>query len=264
MNKFFKLRGELNKKTETLISFGGLFIILLSWYLITSTGMVSKSILPNPLDVIKSFKVLHFDKFLLKNTLYSLKLNYLGYLEAVLIAIPLGFIIGLIPLFRALLAKYVDAIRFLPLTALTGLFILWFGISDSMKVQFLAFGIFVYLLPIVVQRVSEVNKIYVQAAQTLGGTKWQIIKHIFVPAVLSKLFDDIRVIVAISWTYIIIAELLNSTGGIGSMIFKAARQSQTDQVFALLGLIVLIGIIQDKLFKWLDKILFPHKHLNKA
>jgi NitT/TauT family transport system permease protein len=264
MKKLFKLRGELPQKTETLIGVIGLIVILLGWYIITSSGMVSKSILPNPLDVLTSYKTLHFDKFLVSNTFYSLKLNYLGYLEAVAFAIPIGFVIGLFPFFRGLFSKYVDAIRFLPLTALTGLFIVWFGITDSMKVQFLAFGIFVYLLPIVVQRVGEVNKVYVQAATTLGASKWQIIKHVFIPAVLSKLFDDIRVIVAISWTYIIIAELLNSTGGIGSMIFKSARQSQTDQVFALLIVIILIGIIQDRLFKWLDSRFFPYKHLKKA
>ena len=226
--------------------------------------MVSKSILPNPIDVLKSFKTLHFDKFLVKNALYSLKLNYLGYLEAILIAVPLGFTIGLFPFFRALLSKYVDSSRFIPLTALTGLFIAWFGIYDGMKVHFLAFGIFVYLLPIVVQRINEVDKVYVQAGRTLGANNWQLIKHIFVPAVLSKLFDDIKVIVAISWTYIIIAEMLNATGGLGSMIFKASRQSNIDQVFALLAVIVLIGIIQDRLFTWADKRLFPHKHLKKA
>ena len=132
-----------------------------------------------------------------------------------------------------------------------------------MKVQFLAFGIFVYLLPIVVQRIGEVDKIYVQAGQTLGGSKWDIIKHIFIPSVLSKLFDDIRVIVAISWTYIIVAEMVNNTGGIGGMIFTAARQSRPEKVFALLGVIILIGILQDKLFNWGDKILFPYKHINK-
>ena len=90
----------------------------------------------------------------------------------------------------------------------------------------------------------------------------KIIKHIFIPSVISKLFDDIRVIVAISWTYIIVAEMVNNTGGIGSMIFKAGRQSRPEQVFALLFVIILIGIIQDKLFTWLDKILFPYKHIN--
>jgi len=262
MEKLFKLRGELPKKLENTIGIIGLLMILTIWYLITSFGWVPKSILPNPIDVLYSFKTLHFDSFLIKNMLYSLKLNYLGYLEAVLIAIPLGFVIALFPLFRSLLGKYVDSSRFIPLTAITGLFIAWFGIYDNMKVQFLAFGIFVYLLPIVVQRVGEVESVYVQAGKTLGGSKWQIIKHIFIPSVISKLFDDIRVIVAISWTYIIVAEMVNNTGGIGSMIFKAGRQSRPEQVFALLFVIILIGIIQDKLFTWLDKILFPYKHIN--
>ena len=76
MKKLFKLRGELSKKTETLIGFGGLFIILLTWYLLTSSGLVSSSILPNPIDVLKSFKTLHFDKFLVVNTFYSLKYSF--------------------------------------------------------------------------------------------------------------------------------------------------------------------------------------------
>lgn len=263
MEKLFKLRGELSQRTETIIGISGLILILVVWYIVTSSGMVSKTILPNPIDVLVSFKELHFNDFLVKNILYSLKLNLLGYLEAVLIAVPLGFIIGLFPFFRALLSKWIDSARFIPLTALVGLFIAWFGIYDSMKIQFLAFGIFVYLLPIVVQRINDVDKVYVQAAKTLGASRWQIIKSVFVPAVLSKLFDDIRVIVAISWTYIIIAEMVNSTGGVGAMIFKAARQSRTEKIFALLIVIIIIGILQDRLFKYLDKKLFPYKHLNK-
>lgn len=264
MLKLFKLRGYLPQKIETIIGVVGLIIIISVWYFITSSGLVARTILPNPIDVFKSYKTLYVDKSLVSNLLYSLKLNYLGYIEAVAISLPIGFIIGLFPFFRGLLTKYVNAIRFLPLTALTGLFISWFGISDNMKVQFLAFGIFVYLLPIVIQRINEVEEVYVQAATTLGGSKWKIIKHIFIPAVLSKIFDDIKVMVAISWTYIIIAELLNNTGGIGSMIFIAARQSNIDQVFALLSIIVCIGMLQDRVFTWIDKLLFPHKHLNKS
>lgn len=265
MKKFFKLRGELSDRTTMVIGFAGLAFILLLWQLITAgdNPMVKASILPNPLDVLASFKELHFEDELVRNVLYSIKLNYLGYIEAVAIAIPLGFIIGLFPFFRALLAKYVDSARFIPLTAVTGLFIAWFGIYDGMKVQFLAFGIFVYLLPIVIQRIDEVDKVYVQAAKTLGASKWQIIKNVFMPAVISKLFDDIRVIVAISWTYIIVAEMVNKTGGVGAMIFTAARQSRNEKVFAVLILIVIIGILQDRLFNWSGKKLFPHKYLNR-
>jgi len=188
-------------------------------------------------------------------------LNVAGYVEAVAICLPLGFLIGLFPLFKGLFSRQVDAIRFIPLTAITGLFIVWFGIEDTMKIQFLAFGIIVYLLPVVVQRVESVENVYQQTAFTLGASTWETIRTVFFPAVFSKLFDDIRVLVAISWTYIIVAEMVNKTGGIGAMLYSAARQSRIDKVFALLFLIILVGFIQDKIFKALDRKLFPYKHV---
>ena len=87
-----------------------------------------------------------------------------------------------------------------------------------------------------------------------------MIKTVYFPSVTSKIIDDIRVLTAISWTYIIIAEMLNQTGGIGALIHLSGRQSRLDKVFALLIIIVVIGIIQDKIFMWLDKKLFKFKY----
>lgn len=262
-NGWFQLRGNLDKKTSLIISVTGIFVILLAWYVTSANNWVEPSLLPHPGDVLGSFKELHFNDFLVSNAIYSIKLNYWGYFKAILYALPIGFVIGLFPFFRALMSQYVDAARFIPLTAVTGLFIAWFGIEDDMKINFLSFGIFVYLLPIVVQRIDEVHKVYVQTATTLGASKWQVILKVFVPAVISKLSDDIRVIVAISWTYIIVAEMLNKTEGVGAMVFTAARQSRIDKVFALLVVIILIGVLQDLLFKFLDRTIFPHKYVNK-
>ena len=250
-------------------------------------GWVSRAIIPQPVNVLKSLKKLftidsvyvkqhkresirHNIKVLIlsmegvRTTGYSLILNVLGYIEAIVISILLGFLIGLVPFFRALLNRWVNAIRFIALTAVTGLFIAWFGIDSNMKVQFLAFGIFVYLLPVVVQRVDEVLKIYLQTAYTLGASKWQLIKTVYFPFVASKIIDDIRVLTAISWTYIIIAEMLNQTGGVGALIHLSGRQSRLDKVFALLIIIVLIGIIQDKFFVWLDKKIFQFKYQGES
>jgi NitT/TauT family transport system permease protein len=260
IDKMFRLRGDIDKKSSALIFYVGSAFILLMWWAITTFTKINPTILPSPMRVLSSFKELHFEDALVRNMIYSLKLNILGYLEAVLIAIPVGFMIGLFPLFREMFRKDLDAIRFIPLTAVTGLFIAWFGIEDNMKIQFLAFGILVYLLPVVVQRVQEVNDVYVQTVQTLSINQWHIIKKVFIPAVLSKVFDDIRVLVAISWTYIIVAEMVNKTAGIGGMAFLAARQSRVDKVFAILIVIIIIGIIQDKLFMWLDKMFFPYKY----
>jgi ABC-type nitrate/sulfonate/bicarbonate transport system permease component len=223
-------------------------------------GIIGKAILPPPLMVLKSFKELHFKDFVVKETLFSLKLNVFGYIEAILLSVLFGFILALVPFFRAMFSRWVNAIRFIPLTAVTGLFIAWFGIESNMKVQFLMFGILVYLLPVIIQRIDDVDKIHLQTAFTLGASKWQLIKTIYFPSVASKIIDDIRVLTAISWTYIIIAEMLNQTGGVGALIHLSARQSRLDKVFALLIIIVLIGIIQDRLFAWLDKKLFKFKY----
>lgn len=216
-------------------------------------------LIPTPPQVISSFVPLLQDDRLIFHTFVSVWRNLKGYLWAILISIPLGFLIGLYPLFKGLFSRQVDALRYLPLTALTGLFITWFGIGEKMKVAFLAFGIIVYLLPVVAQRIREVQDVYTKTAFTLGATNWQMIKTVYIPSVMSKVMDDIRVLTAISWTYIIIAELMNRENGIGALIFQKARGSQIEKVFAILIVIVLIGFLQDRLFVFIEKRLLPHK-----
>ncbi len=217
-------------------------------------------LLPRPDRVFLSFKDLWTTDRLLSNTAHSVWLNVQGYFWAIVISLPLGLILGLIPLFRSLFNKQVDALRFLPLSALTGLFIIWFGLGDPMKIAFLAVGIIVYLVPVVIQRMDEVEDTLVQTSFTLGASKWQQIKHVFLPASITRLSDDIRVLTAISWTYIIIAELLNKESGIGALIYTKARQGQIDRVFALLIIIILIGLVQDKLMALMDRMINPHKY----
>lgn len=257
-NKLFKLRGVIDKKWALTLEMGGIILFLLMWQILSLH--FPTAILPSPGEVLYSFGELNTKDFLIENIIYSIKLNYCGYLEAILIAVPIGFLIGLFPFFKHLASRHVDATRFIPLTAITGLFIAWFGIYDGMKIHFLAFGIIVYLLPVVVQRISEVEEVYIQTIHTLGGSTLQKIFLVFIPAVLSKLFDDIRVLVAISWTYIIVAEMINKEHGIGAMIFTAARQSRLDKVFAILIVIIIVGFLQDKLFKLIDSIIFKHKY----
>lgn len=222
-------------------------------------------ILPPPFQVVETIPGLIQNDNLKENTFKSVWINLKGYLYAILIAIPLGFLIGLLPIFKGMFNRPVDAIRYLPLTALTGLFMSWFGLESKMKVAFLAFGILVYLLPVVVQRINEVKDVYLKTVFTLGANSWQTIRSVYLPSVLSRISDDIRVLTAISWTYIIVAELVNSSdGGIGALIYLKARQAQLAKVFAILLVIVLIGFVQDKYFRYLDKSFFPFKYQQSA
>jgi NitT/TauT family transport system permease protein len=220
---------------------------------------VKVSNLPSPLLVIKAIPEMFNRDSLIPNILKSIKLNIYGYIIAIIISLIIGFLIGLIPLFRGLFSRILDAGRFIPLTAVTGIFILWLGIGSEMKVMFLAFGILVYLIPVVVQRIDEVQSVYLHTVYTLGANAWQTVRSVYVPYVMSKLIDDVRVLTAISWTYITIAEMLNKSGGIGELIWEAKRQSRIDKAFAVLLIIILIGILQDRLFVFLNQVFFPHK-----
>lgn len=260
----FELRGKLPQRTKLLIEVIGTIIMLTTWAVMTELALIPKGILPSPLKVMHSFKDMHFHDGLVRNAGYSFYLNILGLTEAIAIALPLGFLIGLIPLLRGLTERYITAARFLPLTAVIGLFIAWFGIETNMKVQFLAFAIFIYLLPIVIQKVDEVEEVYVQTAKTLGAKNIQIVTKVFIPAVISRIFDDIRTLAALSWTYIVVAEMVNANGGgIGAMAYMFSRQARIDKVFGILIVIMLIGFIQDKLFILIDEIIFSYKYATK-
>lgn len=259
----FKLGDDLSPTTKIILVISGIGLILLLWIFLTygETPIMSSGILPPPWRVFTAFGDMYRDNELIRNTCLSLGMNLSGYLEAILLSIPLGFLIGLWPVARSMFQRPVDALRYVPLTAVIGLFIGLFGIGIPMKVHFLAFGILIYLLPVVVQRLDEVDDVYLKTVYTLGANAWQTIRTVYFPAVISRLSDDIRVLTAISWTYIIFAEMMGSEGGIGAMIWRVGqRQGRFDKIWALLVLIMIIGIVQDKLFTIADRHLFPHKY----
>jgi NitT/TauT family transport system permease protein len=263
---YFRVDGEIPRKTKILISILGWVLLLGIWWLITALGLISPYILPSPVKVFESYGVLFSQKNLPYHIGYSISINLLGYIQAVLLAIPLGFLIGLIPFFRELIIKQIEAARFTPLPATTAIFMAIFGIGLNLKVQFLAFGIFVYLLPAIVQRIDEIKtddhlKAVKQTMITLNATTWQTMKHFYIPSVLSRFFPDIINLVAVSWTYIVIAELLNAQGGLGYLIYLATnRQIHIEQVYAVIILIIVIGVVQDRILKAIDKKLFKFKY----
>lgn len=259
----FKLRGNLNSKQSWILAVAGILFLLIIWIAVTSgtNPIIPRSVFPHPLRVFNAFGELFSNHELVMNLCKSIGLNLGGYIKAILYAIPIGFAIGLVPMLRGAFQRMVDAIRFLPLTALTGLFIIWFGIYVDAKINFLAFGIFIYLLPIVIQRIDEVDDVYLKTVHTLGANYWQTIKTVYFPAVISRLSDDIRILTAISWTYIIVAETSADQGGIGSLIYRAGqRLGRVDITIACLVIILLVGILQDKIFAYLDRKFFPYKY----
>lgn len=263
MDWLFTLRGEIPRQYRLILEIIGVAVFLLLWFFLTygEEPIVSNLTLPSPGDVFMSYKEMYLENNLVKNTFRSIGLNLGGYIKALLWTLPLGFIIGLFPVFRGMFHRSIDAIRFVPLAACMVLFIVWFGISIPMKINFLAFGIFIFLLPIVIQRIDQVKDVYLKTVYTIGASKWQTIRSVYIPSVMSKLIDDIRILTAISWTYIVVAETINTEeGGLGALTYIVRRQSQTEKLFGILLLFIFIGMIQDRIFVKLDRELFPHKY----
>ena len=100
------------------------------------------------------------------------------------------------------------------------------------------------------------------AVKTLGANRWQIIKTVFIPQVLSRVSTDFINIVAISWTYAIYVELINKQeGGMGALIYNLYfRQSETEKLYALILVMVAIGFLFDQLFRVIDRKAFPFKY----
>lgn len=266
--QLFKMGGTITHKQALATGIIGAIVLLLLWYLVTMSGeIIRPQILPNPVNVLKAYPDLISNSALFTNTWYTVKLNLMGYFYALIIAIPLGLIIGLFSVTKALFGKYFDALRYLPIPAVSGIFIAAIGIGFDMKASFLAFGIIIYILPVVVQRVSELQNpandkdyVYLQTISTLGATNWQKFRYVYFPYVMQRVSTDVINLTAISYTYIVIAETLNKEGGIGALINIMSRQSRTAEVYALLFLIIAIGILQDVLLKKLDVVLFPSKY----
>lgn len=253
---------DTGRGTKILLQISGWIILFLIWWAISLSGMIKTTVLPSPIDVFASFKDLILKKHLLDNTLFSVTENVLGYIMAVVLAVPLGFLLGMIPGFREMFSKQIDSVRFLPIPAATGIFTGLFGMGIWLKVNFLAFGIFIYILPVVVIRIMEVEETYKQTIWTMGANKWQQLKMVYFPSVLSRLSDDIRVLVAISWTYIVVAEMLNNTGGLGGLIHIVRQETRYDMLYAIFIVFIVIAFIQDKLLLWLDKkVLFKFKYV---
>jgi NitT/TauT family transport system permease protein len=246
------------RKARTL-ALAGLLSFLAIWCVLSYTGLVPTVILPSPTEVILAFPVLHFEEALVRSAGWSLYRVGMGFVLSALVAIPLGLLMGTFPAVKHFLSPLVDPLRFLPISALVPLFLVWFGIEETMKIMLLFVGTFVYLLPLVVEAVENVDDVYLQTATTLGASRWQLVRHVLVPGSLPAIGEALRVMNGIGWTYVILAEIVNARLGLGHIITVAGKRSHVDQIFAGVLVILFIGVVTDGMIRVANKQLFAWK-----
>ncbi|MGI6551485.1 MAG: ABC transporter permease [Syntrophomonadales bacterium] len=232
-------------------------LILGGWCLLSFSGRVNPIYLPSPWDVAKAFVSLLEEGVLVPYTLASLYRVLVGFLVAAALAIPLGIVMATSKRAEAFFEPFIDFVRYLPVTALIPLMILYFGIGDFEKVAVIFVGTFFQLVLMVQDTVSAVPGELLHAAYTLGARGGAVYTRVILPASLPGIMDSLRICMGWAWTYLVVAELVAANSGLGFMILRSQRFLQTDRIFVGLLVIGLLGVATDYLFKTLSRILFP-------
>lgn len=231
----------------------GLSIALpfLLWLIISNLGVVQPLFLPTPAQVGEAIQTLWVSGDLPKDILYSLFRVLSGFFLAALLSIPLGILMGTFASVRALAEPIIGIVRYMPAPAFIPLLILYFGLGEVPKVLLIFIGTFFFNTLMVADSVKFVPKDLIETTYTLGGRRLQVLLQVIAPYVLPSIIDAARVNMAASWNLVIVSELVAATEGLGRRITVAQRFLRTDQIFAGLIVIGLIGLGIDLLFRLL-------------
>jgi NitT/TauT family transport system permease protein len=251
-----EIREEVAPARGRTLALAGVATFLGAWCVLSYGGIVPRVILPAPTDVVRAIPRLHFEEALVRSAFWSFYRVTMAFLLSALVAIPLGILMGTYPPIKRFFSPVIDPLRYLPISALVPLTIVWFGIEETQKVVFLFLGTVVYMLPLIIEAVANVGDVYVQTATTLGATNRQIVRHVLVPGALPAIGETLRVMNGIGWTYVILAEVINAPYGLGALITVAAKRGKVDQIFALVIVILVIGVVTDWIIRRINERLF--------
>jgi NitT/TauT family transport system permease protein len=251
-----ELRQPLPKTTAFVISLLAPILLTVIWCVLTYGGLVNPDTLPSPTEVLRGILQLFIEQDLANSIWISSRRIGIAFLLASAVAIPLGVLMGAFEPINRFFEPIMAPLRYMPISAFIPLLIWYFGIYESQKIAFLFLGVFVYLLPVVVSAIRAVPEELVQTALTLGASKFQVVYSVLVPAALPDIFDSFRVMNAILWTYVILAEAVNPEHGLGYMVELARTHQKVSWSFA--GLIVIggIGLITDLIIRGISNLLF--------
>lgn len=255
-SSLFSIRSPLPRKTAFVLGFVAPALVLGAWCGLTYGNLVQPDFLPKPTEVLRGTLQLFIQYDLTTAILTSSRRIAIAFLLASALALPLGVLMGAFDPINRFFEPIMAPLRYMPISAFIPLLILWFGIYEKQKIAFLFLGVFVYLLPVVVTSIRLVPEELVQTALTLGATKFQVVRTVLLPAALPEIFDSFRVMNAIAWTYVILAEAVNPEHGLGYMVELARTHQKASWSFAGLLVIGGIGLVTDFLIRMTSGMLF--------
>ncbi|MDQ0920271.1 ABC transporter permease [Paenibacillus sp. V4I5] len=258
-------RNLKTNKTETkwqLIARGAVLpvTVLIIWQIFGSTGMISKTLLPTPIEIWLAFYDLLISGELFKHLKISIWRAAVGFLLGGSLGLIFGLLVGLFRRFEHSVDPTVQMLRTIPHLAITPLFILWFGFGEFSKVLLIAKGAF---FPLYVQTflgIRNVDSKLFEVARVLEFSKFKQITKLVLPAALPNILLGLRLSIGVAWLGLVVAEIMGSSEGVGYLIMDARQFSQTAVVFVGIMIFAFVGkgsdslvrILEKKLLKWRD------------
>ncbi len=244
------------------------FVLLLIAYVICSQARLELNpqdkLLPGLGHIAEAIQRMAFepskrsgDILLVTDTLTSLRLLLIGVSSSALLALVLGLGTGAIPLLRAPLSPLVTALSLIPPMALLPILFISFGLGDLAKVMLIVIGITPMLIRDLQLKTLSLPEEQLVKAQTLGASSWQIILRVMLPQVLPRLIDAVRLTLGSAWLFLIAAEAIAATAGLGYRIFLVRRYLDMAVILPYVAWITLLAFSMDWLLKRLSRRAFP-------
>ena len=255
--KFWVIRGQLSRSEFLFFATMGMLVPFVCWWILANSGVMEKVFMPSPMDVL--LRVYHWfrDDNLMGDAWISIYRVTVGFLLSAVIAVPLGLMIGTYRPVQAIFEPLIDFIRYMPAVAFIPLVMLWVGIDEGSKIAIIWIGTFFQMVLMVAEDVRRVPLAQIEAAQTMGAGREEIVSLVIFQSAKPALLDTLRVTMGWAWTYLVVAEMVAANSGLGYAILKAQRFIQTDKIFAGIILIGLVGLVMDQMFRLVHRKSFP-------
>ncbi len=262
--KFFSVRGTVSGRQGFVLGLLGLVSLFALWQIgHWATPELQRKFLPGVDEVVGKIIYLLINKDFISDIGVSLYRIYLSFFVACLVAVPLGLIMGCFVKVRALVNPTVGGLRYLPAASFVPLLLVYLGPTDTAKMALLFLGCVFFLIALILDNVLAVPKEFVESAQTMGANRRHIVLRVALPAAAPQILDSMRNMIAVSWTYLVIAEIVAATDGIGAVMMRGAKFLHIDIIMAGILTIGVLGVLTDILFRNASRFLFPHVYARK-
>lgn len=191
-----------------------------------------------------------------ESLLQSIQVIFWGFLISSIMGLPLGVLCGTYSFIARLFEPFIEFFRYLPAPAFGALMVAILGIYDGPKIAIIVIGTFFQQVLVISNTTRKLDYSLIEAAMTLGTSKWKLLTNVVIPGILPNLYLDMRILLGWAWTYLIVAELIGTSSGITLYITQQARYQHFENVYAAIFIIGFIGLSTDLILAWFGKRMF--------